>query len=72
MKLTSECALELGVVERIIPELDLGKDAFYLWLRQEISQTLCGLCEIPREELPVRRYARFRAIGRTEETEESL
>ena len=72
LKLTSECALELGVVERIIPELDLGKDAFYLWLRQEISQTLCGLCEIPREELPVRRYARFRAIGRTEETEESL
>lgn len=61
LKLTAEDAKGLGVIERILPEKDLGTKAFYdrigLLLHDEI-QELSGECELLQK-----RYDRFRRMG---------
>ena len=56
LKLTAQDALELGVIERIIPEAGLGTDEFYENLKAEIIASVKKLD-------PSRRYDRFRKIG---------
>lgn len=66
LKLTSEDAKNLGVVERIVSEKDLGEKPFYDRLREEISQELEELAHDP--DLVAKRYDRFRRIGEIKET----
>ena len=63
LKLTAEDALQLGVVERIIPETDLGKPEFYEKLKQALLEELTTLSRLTPEALLEARYRRFRRIG---------
>ena len=51
------------MIERIIPETDLGRERFYTLLGQTLAAQLDELTALPVEELLEQRYARFRAIG---------
>ena len=61
LKLTAEDAKILGVVERIIPEQNLGKPAFYDHIRELLAQEIGTLSRNP--DLVSQRYDRFRRIG---------
>ena len=61
LKLTADDALELGVIERILPELDMGKKVFYERIRTALDEELEQLMEDP--DLLTKRYDRFRRIG---------
>ena len=61
LKLTAEDAKRLGIIERILPENDLGKKAFYDRLRTLLRQELEELSQDP--DLISKRYERFRRIG---------
>lgn len=63
LRLTAEDALALSVVEHIVPEKDIGKEAFYMSLRDSVKAQLRQLMELPEEEVPKRRYLRFRRLG---------
>lgn len=60
LKLTSEDALSLGIIEKIIPENDLGAKTFYDRIRTLISDEIKFLYKEP--DLVTQRYARFRTI----------
>lgn len=64
LKLTAEDAKSLEIIERILPETDLGKKAFYDRIRALLSEELSELGKDP--ELVSKRYDRFRRIGREE------
>ena len=66
LKLTSEDAKNLGVVERIVSEKDLGEKPFYDRLRENLVQELEELAHDP--DLVAKRYDRFRRIGEIKET----
>lgn len=68
LKLTAEDALQLGVIEKIIPETDLGKPEFYEKLKQALLEELSGLSQLPPEMLLDARYRRFRRIGADTQT----
>ena len=61
LKLTAKDALELGIIERILPEEELGNTAFYTLLADLLEKELAELQTQP--DLLERRYARFRALG---------
>ena len=61
LKLTAKDALELGIIERILPEQELGNTAFYTLLADLLEKELAELQTQP--DLLERRYARFRALG---------
>ena len=61
LKLTAQDAARLGIIEEIIPEDQLGTDAFYADLRMRFKKELDVLQNEP--ELLQNRYARFRNIG---------
>ena len=61
LKLTAKDALELGIIERILPEIELGNTAFYTLLADLLEKELAELQTQP--DLLERRYARFRALG---------
>lgn len=61
LKLTAEDAKNLGVVERVIPEQNLGKTMFYDHIRELLAQEIEMLSRNP--ELVGQRYDRFRQIG---------
>ena len=61
LKLTAEDARELGVIERIVSEEQLGKDSFYTGLRALLLEELTALSAEP--ELLSKRYDRYRRIG---------
>lgn len=63
LKLTAADALHFGVIEQIIPEAALGKDAFYRLLRTGLHQKLQALQALDPQVLLARRYARFRRLG---------
>ncbi len=60
LKLTAEDARNLGVIERILPEEDLGKPAFFDRIRRLLTEELDGLTADP--DLVGKRYERFRRI----------
>ena len=68
LKLTAGAALQLGVVERIIPETDLGKPEFYEKLKQALLEELTTLSRLTPEALLEARYRRFRRIGADTQT----
>ena len=68
LKLTAEDALRLGVIEKIIPETDLGKPEFYEKLKQALLEELSTLSQLPPEILLDARYRRFRRIGAETQT----
>ena len=61
LKLTAKDALELGIIERILPEKELGNTAFYTLLADLLEKELAELQTQP--DLLERRYASFRALG---------
>ena len=61
LKLTAKDALELGIIERILTEKELGNTAFYTLLADLLEKELAELQTQP--DLLERRYARFRALG---------
>ena len=61
LKLTAKDALELGIIERILPEKELGNTAIYTLLADLLEKELAELQTQP--DLLERRYARFRALG---------
>lgn len=63
LKLTAQDALGFGVVERVIPETDLGENVFYETLGDSIADKLDFYTSLDPEELTDRRYRRFRALG---------
>ena len=66
LKLTSADALNLGVVERIISEKNLGEKPFYDSIREDLVKELENLSNDP--DLIAARYDRFRRIGEMKET----
>ena len=68
LKLTAGDALQLGVVERIIPETDLGKPEFYEKLKQALLEELTTLSRLTPETVLEARYRRFRQIGADTQT----
>lgn len=63
LRLTAHDALEMGIVERVLPEKELGKESFYSELRAGLCGKLEELAALPVPELTQRRYERFRAFG---------
>ncbi len=68
LKLTARDALAGGMIERIVPEEGLGREEFYGKLRRELSAELEGLLALDTPSLLEMRYARFRRIGREEQS----
>ena len=65
MKLTADDALKLGVIEKILPEQELGEKPFYDRLRSDLASELAELSRDP--DLITKRYDRFRKIGQVKE-----
>lgn len=65
LKLTAQDALQLGVIEKILPEENLGSKAFYETVRLHLQEELQILSQDP--ELLQKRYERFRRLGVTKE-----
>ena len=65
LKLTAKDAQGLGVIERIIPELELGKKPFYDRIRTALDEELSELSK--DADLIAKRYDRFRRIGQVKE-----
>ena len=63
LKLTAPDALEFGVIERIIPEKDIGSKPFYDRLRKDLANELKILSK--DSDLIQKRYDRFRKLGVT-------
>lgn len=66
LKLTAADARELGVVERILSEKNLGEKPFYDRIREDLVKELEILGNDP--DLIAARYNRFRRIGEMKET----
>lgn len=67
LKLTAQDLLDLGVVERCIPEPKAGFEALYQSLGRDLYQTLRRRRVLPEESLLEHRYQRFRRLGAPEE-----
>lgn len=65
LKLTAEDALGLGVIERILPEKELGEKPFFDRVRTALAEELEELEKDP--DLVQKRYDRFRRIGEVKE-----
>ena len=65
LKLTADDALKLGVIEKILPEQELGEKPFYDRLRSDLVSELIELSRDP--DLITKRYDRFRKIGHVKE-----
>ncbi|MGM9639088.1 MAG: acetyl-CoA carboxylase carboxyl transferase subunit alpha [Butyricicoccaceae bacterium] len=64
LRLTAQDARAMGIVERILPEQDMGKKAFYDRIRTLLQQEIRMLSNDP--ELLQKRYERYRKIGACE------
>lgn len=65
LRLTAADAISLGVCERVISEEGIGTDAFYGRLAAELAGEIRRLAA--EDDLPGRRYKRFRAFGSGDE-----
>lgn len=63
LHLTAEDNLSMSVVDRIIKEKDLGKEVFYIALRDSLTAKLGELKGFSGQELSEKRYMRFRRLG---------
>ena len=60
MKITSHELLQMGVVDKVIPERGFNKNELLAAGKQEISTELAGLSKLSLEQLLEDRYQRFR------------
>lgn len=67
LRLTAQDALAGGLIERVIPETNLGRAEFYDALRTALLLELRALRRLDSFTLTERRWQRFRAIGAGEE-----
>ena len=70
LKLTAEDAKSLGVIERILSERDIGNKEFYDRIRLLLAEEVKTLSE--DEDLLRHRYDRFRSLGVSAVTKESV
>ena len=63
LKLTSKDAMELGVIERIIPESGRSQSKLLIELKDEIAKWCERMGALTAEEIMESRYVRFRKIG---------
>ncbi|MBQ9764876.1 MAG: acetyl-CoA carboxylase carboxyltransferase subunit alpha [Lachnospiraceae bacterium] len=63
LKLTAQDALELKVIERIIPEAGIGTDAFFKRVQRLIDKQLAVFDKHPIDKILDKRYNRFRKLG---------
>ena len=61
LRLTAEDALELGVIERILSEENLGSETFYQMIQEQLATEILQLTS--NGELLEKRYVRFRRLG---------
>lgn len=61
LHLTAEDAKALGVIERILPEEDMGRKPFYDQIRADLAEEVMKLAS--DTDLIAKRYDRFRSIG---------
>ena len=66
LQLTAQDSLTNGLIEKIIPEENIGEEEFYASLKQQLIDEFSVLSEIDTAELLEQRYQRFRKIGSTE------
>ena len=71
MKITAKDLLELGIIEKVIPEVDGGVEMDFMYtahiLKEELIKEINSLLNIPKNILLDDRYNRFRKIGEFEE-----
>lgn len=60
MKITSHELLDMGVVDKVIPEARLSNQDLLYAVKQEIVAELTNLSQLPLEQLLEARYQRFR------------
>ncbi|WP_270211702.1 acetyl-CoA carboxylase carboxyl transferase subunit alpha [Streptococcus anginosus] len=60
MKITSHELLDMGVVDKVIPEAGLSNQDLLYAVKQEIVAELANLSQLPLEQLLAARYQRFR------------
>ena len=60
MKITSHELLDMGVVDKVIPEAVLSNQDLLYAVKQEIVAELANLSQLPLEQLLEARYQRFR------------
>ena len=60
MKITSHELLDMGVVDKVIPEARLSNQDLLYAVKQEIVAELANLSQLPLEQLLEARYQRFR------------
>ena len=60
MKITSNELLDMGVVDKVIPEARLSNQDLLYAVKQEIVAELANLSQLPLEQLLEARYQRFR------------
>ena len=60
MKITSHELLDMGVVDKVIPEAGLSNQDLLYAVKQEIVAELSNLSQLPLEQLLEARYQRFR------------
>lgn len=67
MRITAKDLLELGVIEKVIPEVDGGVEIDFMYtahiLKQELIQEINNLMDIEKDILLENRYNRFRKMG---------
>lgn len=63
LRLTAGDLLELGVIERVLPE-PRQKEKMFGELQRALQEEIAGLCRLPVDQLLEQRYRRFRRIGR--------
>ncbi len=66
LRLTAEDLLEMGVIERIIPESDKDFDTAYILLQTWLKKAIDDRKDVPVDELLEKRYERFRKFGSKE------
>ena len=63
LKLTAQDSLENGLIEKIIPEDNIGEEAFYQTIKDAVTEEFASLIKLDLDDLLEQRYQRFRRIG---------
>lgn len=71
MKITANDLKEMGIIEKVIPEVEGGVENDFMYtahiLKEELMKEIANLKQMDLEELLEKRYERFRNMGEFEE-----
>lgn len=71
MKITAKDLKEMGIIEKVIPEVEGGVENDFIYtahiLKEELIKEIKHLKDIPEEKLLNQRYERFRKMGEFQE-----